>query len=266
MKILDAIKKGFEVASGNLSLVLVVFIFNLIWNWGTIPFTPEAPTGVGAGVAMSPALTLMSILFILASIFIQGGVLGSIRDSIKEGKITLGRFVGYGMKFYIRLLCLALIIILIIGVIGFLATLIVAASAPTQNIAIITLTTVIAVIVGGAGLYLVILLFLSPYILVLEDIAILNAMRASIDFARKNLLKVIGLGLLLVLIGFGIGLVMGIIAGILSLAVQGKLLMVINGLINGGVNAYLSVLVASALVTYYLAMKGGGQKPTAPTA
>jgi len=267
MKVLDAIKRGFEIANGNMKLVLIVFVFNAIWNLGAIPFTPEAPMdAAGAGVAMSPALTILSLIFVLASIFIQGGVLGSIRDVVKENKLDLARFKGYGAKFYIRLLCLALIIMLIIAVIAFIATIIVAASAPTNNAVVITLTTIIAIVVGGAGIYLVVLLFLAPYILVIEDVGIIESMGRSIAFVRKALLKVIGLGALLVLIGFGIGLIMGIIAGIISLAIKGKFLQLITGILNGGVNAYLSILVTGSLITYYLAGKGSDSKEEVPAA
>jgi succinate dehydrogenase hydrophobic anchor subunit len=267
MKILDAIKRGFDIANNNMKLILIVFIFNVVWNLVVIPFTPEASLdAAGAGVAMSPALTILSLMFVLASIFIQGGVLGSVRDYIKENKLDLGRFKGYGAKFYIRLLCLALIIMLIIAVVAFIATLIIAASAPTKNAIMITLTTIIALIVGGAGIYITILLFLSPYILVVEDVGIVESMSRSIAFVRKVLLKIIGLGALLVLIGFGIGLIMGIIAGIISLAIKGKFLQFITGILNGGVNAYLSILVTGCLVTYYLAGKGAESKENAPAA
>ncbi|MBL7069495.1 MAG: hypothetical protein ISS34_06530 [Candidatus Omnitrophica bacterium] len=263
MKVLDAIKKGFEIAGKNMNLVLIVFIFNAIWNLGVIPFTPQAPAAGGAGVTMSPQLTLLSILFVLASIFIQGGVLGSIKDVIKEGKLELGKFAGYGAKFYLRLLCLALIIILLVGVIGFFATFVIAASAPTKNVVLIALATIVTLALILAGIAVLIFLFLSPYILVMEDMGIFQAIRTSIDFVKKLILNVIGLGVMLVLIGFGIGLVMGLVAGVLSFIIKGKFLQVLTGLINGGVNAYLSIVVASCLACYYLAMKGSGAKETA---
>ncbi len=257
MKVLDAIKNGFDIANSSLKLVLVVFVFNLIWNVIVIPFTPASPMGAGADVAMSPMLTVISLLFVLASIFIQGGVLGTVRDKIKAGILDLGKFADYGKKFYLRLLCLALIIILIIAVVAFLATLIVSAAAPTGNAVIVALTTILALAVGGAGIYFIVLLFLSPYILVVEDVGIFDSMRASINFVKGAILQVLGLGALLILIGFGIGLVMGIIAGILSLAVKGKFLQFITGMLNGGVNAYLSIIVTGALLMFYLAKKGG---------
>ena len=256
MKVMDAIKKGFEIASKNLNLVLIVFIFNVVWNLAVIPFSPEA----AAGVTMTPALTILSIIFILASIFVQGGILGSVKDIVKEGKQELGRFVNYGAKFYLRLLCIALIIILIIGVVGFIATLIVATSAPTGNAGLIAFTAIIALVIAGLGLYLMLLLFLSPYILIAEDTGVLKAMRMSIDFVRKIVLKVLGLGALLVLIGLGIGLLMGVVAGILSIIFKGKILQFIMGIISGGVNGYISIVVTSCLMTYYLTMKGAQSK------
>lgn len=256
MKVFDAVKKGFGVATKNLNLVLVVFIFNLIWNLGVIPFTPEAPAGEALGATMTPMLTVLSIIFILASIFVQGGVLGTVRDIIKEGKAVLGKFAGYGARYYIKLLCVALIIILIIGIIGFVATLIIAAAAPTKNTVLVTVATIVTVLLVLAGIWIMLHIFLTPYILVMDDVGVFQAIRNSADFAKKSLLKILGLALTLVLIGFGIGLIMGIVAGLLSLVVKGKIFQVVTGVINGGVNAYITVLVAAALAAYYLASKG----------
>ena len=40
MGIIEAIKKGFGVASRNLGLVLVLFVFNLIWNIVNVAIMP----------------------------------------------------------------------------------------------------------------------------------------------------------------------------------------------------------------------------------
>jgi hypothetical protein len=255
MKVMDAIKRGFEIASGNLNLVLVIFCFNVVWNLAVIPFSPVMPRVPGSAMAMSPVLTILSIFFIFASIFVQGGVLGSVMDVVKTGKCELSKFKDYGIKFYLRLLCLALIIILIIGVVAFLATLIVAAAAPTKNPVVIALITILALVLGGVGIYLILLLFMSPYVLVAEDTGILESMRQSIVFVRSLILKILGMAALLVLIGFGIGLLMGIIAGVISLVIKGRFLQAVSGILNSGVNAYLSVIVTGALITYYLTMK-----------
>jgi len=211
---------------------------------------------------MSPVLTVISLVFILASIFIQGGVLGSVMDIVKKNSIELSKFGEYGAKFYLRLLCLALIIILILGVVAFIVTLIIAAAAPTKNIVLIAISIATAVIIGLLGLCLVFFLFLSPYVTVAEDAGIFDSMQKSINFIKERPFRTLGMLILLVLIGFGIGLIMGIIAGIISLIIKGKVLQAVTGILNGGVNAYLSVLVTGCIVTYYLAMKGAGSKET----
>mgnify|MGYP003393107810 CR=1 FL=1 len=98
MGTLEAIKKGFGVASKNMMLVFVLFVFNLIWNMANIAIMPVgAMLTPGAGAATAPAIPpetvlatiAFSILFILFSIFMQGGSLGAVRDYIKEGKDRL---------------------------------------------------------------------------------------------------------------------------------------------------------------------------------
>lgn len=255
MKAMEAIKGGFDLASKNIKLVLLVFIFNFIWNMSVIPFTPDAPEVGGMGVAMTPGLTVLSLFFILASIFVQGGVLNSVKDIVKEKKFEMSKFAGYGARFYVRLLSVALIIVLIVGLIGFAAMVIAASSAGTGNAVLVAIGTIATIILVLLGAGVILHLFLTPYILVLEDAKVLQAMRASIDFVKKFMLKVLGLGALLILIGFGVGLIMGVLTGIASIVIKGKLLQVLSGTVNGGVNAYLSIVIASTLVIYYLAMK-----------
>ena len=98
MSIVDVIKKGFSVASKNLVLVVVLFIFNLIWNMVNIAIMPtgSVPTsGVGAATvpAIPPQIVMatlaFSTLFVLASIFMQGGSLGVVRDYIKAVVVAL---------------------------------------------------------------------------------------------------------------------------------------------------------------------------------
>jgi hypothetical protein len=143
MGMLEAIKKGFGVASKNLMLVFVLFVFNLIWNMVNIAIMPVGVVPApGADAATAPvvppeaALTTLafSILFILVSIFMQGGSLGVVRDYIKEGKMKLSQFASYGLKYYLRLLGLGLVIILFVFIIAVIAALIVAATAPLNNV------------------------------------------------------------------------------------------------------------------------------------
>ena len=56
MGMLEAIKKGFGVASKNLVLILVLFVFNLIWNMANIAVMSPIVPAPGANAAAAPAI------------------------------------------------------------------------------------------------------------------------------------------------------------------------------------------------------------------
>ncbi len=258
MNIMDAIKKGFEIAGKNLNIVLIIFVFLAIGNLVVIPFTPEAAGG--ADITMPPVLIAISAILFLVGIFVQGGILGSVTDVVKAGKPDLGKFKGYGMKFYPRLLGLLLVIMVILGLVGFLATFIVAASTATNNAALVILAVIVALVLVLAGLAALLFLFLSPYIAVIDDAGVPQAIKTSVNFVKKAPLKIIGLGLLLILIRAGIGLVIMMIAGMMNFVVKGKVLQAVTALMNAGAYGYISVVMAACLTAYYLASKGAGTK------
>ena len=265
MGMLEAIKKGFGVASKNLVLVFVLFVFNLIWNMVNITFMPAGVLPVpGAGTATAPvipqgaalATLAFSILFILFSIFMQGGSLGVVRDYIKEGKMKLSQFASYGLKYYLRLLGLGLIIILFILIIAAIAALIVAATAPLNNVIVTVIASVIAIAIGLAGIYFVILLVMSPYIMVSDEIGVIEAMRRSIRVVKKSFWKILLLLILLVLIAIGIGVLLGIVAGLLTVALPTKIGQVIIGVVNSLFNGYFGIVMMASFMALYMALAG----------
>ena len=110
--VIEAIKKGFGIAAKSLGLVLILIIFNLIGNIISMPFVttngqaPSPDTMTGA--------IIFTVVFILISIFLQGGALNLVRDSIKEGKSKLSLFASYGAKYYVKLLGLGVLMRLIL--------------------------------------------------------------------------------------------------------------------------------------------------------
>lgn len=266
MGIVDAIKKGFGVASKNLTLILVLFVFNLIWNMvnvaimpaGAVPVpgaTPDTtPPAVAPGVAI--ASLLASIVFILASIFMQGGSLAVVRDYIKEGKMKLGSFASYGLKYYIRLLGLGILIVLIVVIIALIAALIIAATAPLNNMIATIIASIIAIAIGLAGIYLVLLLVMAPYSLVCDNTGVIEAIKKSMGVVKKNFMKVLLLLVLLVLIAIGIGVLIGIVTGIATVAMPAKVGQIVIGIVNSLFNGYLGVVMMAAFMGYYLALSG----------
>ena len=122
--IFDAVKRGFSIATKSFGLVLILIIFNLIGNLASMPFAVQ-PGQTPTPQEMASAL-IFTVIFILISIFVQGGALGLVRDTIKEGKMKLASFASYGAKYYVKLLALGILIILIIGIVALIAALLIA--------------------------------------------------------------------------------------------------------------------------------------------
>ena len=262
---LEAIKKGFGVASKNMALVLVLFVFNLVWNMINIAIIPAgampAP-GANAGTApvIPPETALMtlvfSILFVLVSIFMQGGSLGLVRDYIKEGKAKLGAFASYGLKYYLRLLGLGLIVILLVLIVAVIAALIVAATAPLNNVIATVIASIIAIAIGLVGIYFVILLVMSPYTMVSDEIGVIEAMKRSMRVVKKSFGKILLLLVLLVLIAIGIGVLLGVATGLLTVALPLKIGQMVIGVVNSLFNGYFGIVMMASFMALYLALAG----------
>jgi len=251
MGIMEAIKKGFGVATKNMTLILILFVFNLIWNLASIPLARPA-AGAGAAPAITAAAVILSILFVIASIFVQGGALALIRDYVKEGKMKLGSFVSLGLKYFLRLFGLGLLIILVIVIVGLVAALIVAATAALKNTAVTIAATVVAVVIGAIGLYYIFLLILSPYTLVCEELGVIGAMKRSINIVRRSILKVILLLVVLILISLGIGFLVGFLTGLVTVAIPAGVGQIVIGIVNSIFNGYLGVVMMASFMALYL--------------
>jgi hypothetical protein len=265
MGMLEAIKKGFGVASKNLVLVIVLFVFNLIWNMVNIAIMPAGTIPApGADAATAPAIppqaalaTLaFSILFILVSIFMQGGSLGVVRDYIKEGKMKLSQFASYGLKYYLRLLGLGLIIILLVLIAAVIAALIVAATAPLNNVIATVIASIIAIAIGLVGIYFVILLVMSPYTMVSDEIGVIESMKRSMRVVKKSFGKILLLLILLILIAIGIGVLLGIVTGLLTVALPPKVGQMFIGVVNSLFNGYFGIVMMASFMALYMALAG----------
>jgi hypothetical protein len=194
------------------------------------------------------------VVFILASIFVQGGSMGLVRDYIKEGRMKLADLVSYGLKYYLRLLGLGLLIVLMIIVIGLVAALIVAATVPLNNTAVTVVSAIVALTIGAIGLYFIFLLILAPYALICDDLGIIDSLKISARKVRKALLKVLLLLVVVILISLGIGFLIGFFMGVVTLALPAGAAQVIMGVVNSIFNGYLGVVMMAAFTAFYLAL------------
>lgn len=259
MGIMEPIKKGFGVATKNLGLVAILFLFNLLWNLGSIPFARTAPAAGAAGTTpatppISAGAAIFSIVFILCSIFFQGGTLGIVKDYIKTGAGKLASLISYGFKYYLRLLGLGIFIVLVVLIAGLVAALIIAASNPVNNAVVTVIAAIIAIIIGAVALFYVFLLVLAPYALICDDLGVVQAIKKSMNSVRKALGRVLLLLVLLILISLGVGFVVGFLTGIATFAVPAATGQIIIGIVNSAVNSYLGVVMMGAFMVFYLSL------------
>lgn len=252
MGVMEVIKKGFGIASKSLGLILILIVFNLIFNLASIPLA------VAPGATVAPQVTslalILSVVFILVSIFLQGASLGLIRDLIKGAKLEIGKFAGYGLKYYLRLLGLGVLIVLIIAVIAIVAALLIAATIPLKNTVVTVIMSIIAMAIGAIGLYWIFLLLLTPYAIICDEIGIIEAMKKSTRTVRRSIGKILLILVMLILISLGIGFIFGFGTGLISAALPVRMGQILIGIVNSIVNGYLGVVMMSSFMAFYLGL------------
>ncbi len=266
MKTVEAIKKGFTIGKQNIKVIGLLFVVNLLMS------------GIGFLFGLGPTSTPRPLdeinflpvgIFILLAmgvgIFIQGGVLGVIRDFVKwNERVKLSKFfVSYAKKFFTRLLGLGF---LMMGVV--LAVLLVAGGSSALVTLIVGvdiggIVSTILLLLGVVGI-VAIMLFLFPayFILVVEETGIMKAVKISISFVKKFFGKVMGLLVLWLLIYLGISLVIGLIALLLGNIGNVSLQRIIGSVLNGAIGSYMMVCITGSWISFYLALSGANKETT----
>ena len=252
MGVVEAIKKGFGAAAKNVGLIGVLFVFNVVMNLVSLPF---AQTAASPNPQFTATTLLISLVFILISIFLQGGSLGIVRDYLKQGKSELSKLVSYGSKYYLRLFLLGALIVAVIFVAGIIAALIIAATAPLNNAAVTIIAAIIAIIIGVIALFYIFLLIFSPYVLVCEDKGVIDALKASIKIVRGAILKTLLLLVMIILIAFGIGFLVGFLTGLITVMMPVSVGQVVIAVISSLFNAYLGLVMMATFMIFYFAQK-----------
>ncbi len=258
MGIGESIKKGFGITKKSMSLVMLLFVFGFIFNMINLTLAPKTAEA-GTTTPPSPILIVAAVIFIFLSIFFQAGSMGYVLDKIKTGAATFSNFTSSGRKYYLRLLLLGLVVSLIIGVFVLLAALAVAFLKDK----LVAVGVILAILFAALGIYFVVMLFLSPYAAVVDDKKVKESIGLSMRLVKKNILSLLGISALLILIGFGIGLVLGaILAGLGYLIKQEMITQTIFALLSSFVNAYLGVVVTAAFMNFYLSIQNQSNTTT----
>jgi hypothetical protein len=246
MGVIDSIKKGFGVATHSMSLVLLLFAFGAVFGVVNVSLSGQLQGTTPPTNQASVMAIIVGIVFVLISIFMQAGSMGYVRDRLKTGKANLSGFAAAGGKYYLRLLLIGFLISAVIGLFVLIGALLVTFLQ--------TVGTVLAVILGIVGLYVVLLMFLAPYGVVVDEKGAISSIKQSMRLVTQNILKVAGIGIILILIAFGFGLLIGVLLGLLSVAVQGAASQIIFAVVNSFLNAFLGVFVTGSFMAFYLAI------------
>jgi membrane-anchored glycerophosphoryl diester phosphodiesterase (GDPDase) len=103
---------------------------------------------------------------------------------------------------------------------------------------------------------------MSPYSIICDGTGVMGAMKKSIGIVRKSIGKVLLLLVLLVLISLGIGLLVGFVLGLVTVAMPAMAAQILIGIVNSVFNGYLGVVMMAAFMAFYLALEGK-EKPSA---
>lgn len=250
MGIGQTVKKGFSIAGSSWDLIASLFVFGLAWNLINLALSTRIPEEGNPDPVTSALMIGAGIVFVFLTIFFQSGSLGYVRDRVKGAAVGMSTFFESGRRYYLSVLAVALVVTLIIGVFVILAAVSATLFAESAQV----LSVILALAFAALGISFVILLFLAPYIIVADGVKAAAAMRQSMTVVKKNLGILLGLSLLLVLVGFGVGLLLGALFAALALVIQGMVSQVIFAVLSSAVNAYLGVVVTGSFMTMYLSL------------
>lgn len=240
MKVLNAVKEGIKVAHNYKKLILILFCINLLYL--AVP-------------AVHTKLSKLAILiFMLVGVFVEGGIKGSIRDTLVEEKFWGRQFLGYAKKYFGRLLGLRLIMfgvcfipVIWVALIYKIITSFVykTSSAPFP---------IMVGAIAGLLLFLIFALFAyyASFIIVLEDERVVNSIKRSFNFVSQYFEKVLGL------LGIGFGAALIGTGVILTQKIKGTGIVIdtIVKIISYAWSAYIGVIFTAAFMILYLALAG----------
>ena len=235
---IDSVKKAFVLSVKALKLFYILAAVNIVANIINLLVIP-APAPVTIEMTLGSSFTVigLTILLVLISVFVLGGALTYIKELIKTGSANLSSFMDNGKKYFLRLLPIAFVL----------------SSIPALSIFLIVVPppTLIFIIVQIILISLFILLFVSIYALVGNDLSIIGSVKKSVLVVRKNLVKILVIGIIMFLVFIAVMIVASLVSGILSVILR-PIGRPITALVIAIANAVLTVLVSIAYMDFYL--------------
>ena len=241
------VNKGFSIAASSLPVVLVLFVFGLIFNLINLKLAPQTQD---PNAPPSLPMAISGIVFVLATVYMQAGSMGFVRDKIKQGSASLSNFTGAAAKYYVKILLLSLTIALVIG--GYVLLSALAVTVLTQRAEYVAMG--LAILIAAIGIYTLILLFFAPYLAICDEKKIKECLSGSVKVVRANILKVVGISVTLVAIGFVTGILLGIVVGLVTRVIPAGVSQYIFAVISSLINAFLGLTVTASFMSFYLGL------------
>ena len=256
MKVSRAVGKGLAVTHKGWPSIVVLFVFYGILRYIAVPKEEIPPYWRSSGD--------WSLLFILVAFsivglsYFWGGVCAFARDGIKEDKYRFKTFFGNCSRYFIRELCLTLIIGVPFWLISVITIALLGGAVSLLDDNLFT-----ALVLGTASLILFILCVvfavLSSFswtIMVADDQGILKPIAKSLLFAGQRFFRIIGFCALLFVIIIAVSLVVWVcyafvVQGIRRLDLDGGII-VLREIVGCALNAYFLLFIASSFMAYYV--------------
>jgi hypothetical protein len=226
-----SVKRAFMLSAAAAKVFCIIVVFNIAVNVINLSIMP-APIKTEMSTAKSFTVVGVSVLFFLAAVFIQGGIIAYIKELVKSGSANLASFVGNSAKYFLRMLAIVLITILVVLGWGVLFFGMLPIFLPSLKVLFAILGLIF--LIG-----MIILLILPAYALVGGDLGAMAAIRKSVSMTISNFLQVIGILAVLVLIGIVVMFAASLMIGLLTIPFKQ----------SSGYIAAVAMAISSAIVT-----------------
>ena len=269
MGVLNALKSGFSIAAKSLKLWGVLVVINVILFILAIiamvaimgptmannanAATPPQPTG-----SQIISMMIVVIIGVIIQLFINAGIVGSLRDMVKTGSAKLGDFLKSANKYFVRFTLFSLLMFAVVIVFGILAAVLIGLIASLAKGAAIV-STMLGIILGIVGLIGLIILglygSLVPVIIVSDESKVFGSISNAAKLLKKKFWVTLGLALIywvmFLLLAF-----LNYIANLGGVAAVS----IVSQIGVSLVNIFLSLAFIGSFIKYYLAGTGVAQQ------
>lgn len=256
MKVARAVGKGLSITHKGWPIMGVLFVFYGIVRYLAVPREEIPPYWRNNGDW--GALLLIFAFSVVGLAYLWGGVCAFARDGIKEDKYRFKPFLGNCNRYFLRELCLTLVI-------GIPLWFICAVSIGLLSGAIALLDdNLLTSFVLGAGSFILLVLFavltvllsFSWTVMVADDQGVLKSLAKSLLFSAERFFQIIGFCALLFVILIVISLMVWIcyaffVQGLRRLGLDSSII-ILRETVGCVINAYFLLLAATSFMAYYL--------------